>query len=254
MPDIPGWDDEIHGSVRSLLVLVGDRLALCTTSMQHSRVRQYAAAYLARVRRLIIGMDILYESDMPDVLGGVLRMCLEAWVTGMWVLALGDDALAVLDADLVKERNRLIERADLDLAKFDPVDDASALPSVETRFQAVEKHLVAEGDATAGELVRWAYNVVYRAESGEGIHAGLASVLFHLTEESGRLGIAVARQEAGDGAGKVLWAATLLAMLARRVFQGFGIGTDDLDEMASPIQRLAVQLNDNPPDPDPRDS
>ena len=35
-------------------------------------------------------------------------------------------------------------------------------------------------------------------------------------------------REAGDGANKLLWAATLLAMLARRVFQEFGIGVREL--------------------------
>ena len=57
-------------------------------------------------------------------------------------------------------------------------------------------------------------------------------------------------REAGDGAGKLLWPATLLAMLARRVFQEFGIGVRELDEVAAPIQRLAVDLNENPPQPE----
>ncbi len=106
---------------------------------------------------------------------------------------------------------------------------------------------MAEGDAVAGELVRWAYQVVYAAESGEGIHAGFASVIGHLVERPQCWGIRRDRYEAGDGAGKILWAATLLAMLARRVFQEFGIGVSDLDEVAAPIQRLAVDLNENAP-------
>jgi acetyl-CoA acetyltransferase len=72
-------------------------------------------------------------------------------------------------------------------------------------------------------------------------------VLRHMIEEPEWWGVALVRQEPGDGAGKILWVATLLAMLARRVFRTFGIGTDDLDEVASPIQRLAVDLNDNHP-------
>ena len=86
MPDIPGWDDEIHGAVRAFVELVGERLALCTTSTRYPLVRQCAAIYLARMRRLIIGMDLLYEAEMPDLIGGEMRMCLEAWVAGMWVL------------------------------------------------------------------------------------------------------------------------------------------------------------------------
>lgn len=182
MPDIPGWDEEFHGSIKALVQLVGDRLDLCTTSVEQLQVRQCAAAYLARVRRLIIGMDMLFEAEMPDLIGGLLRMCLEAWVTGMWVLTVGTEALAILNADHVKRNNRIIERAGLDLQALDASPDAPGLPGIRDRFQAVEDHLVAQGDAVAGEIVRWAYEVVYAAESGEGVHAGFASVIGHLVE------------------------------------------------------------------------
>jgi hypothetical protein len=249
MPDIPGWDEEIHGAIRALVEVVGDRLQLCTTSTQQTQVRQVAAAYLARVRRLVVGMDALYEAEMPDVIGSVLRVCLEAWITGMWVLVVREEALVALNADYVRRGNLLIERAGLDVESLDPVDEESALPSVKARFEAVEDRLVAEGDGNVGEVV-WTYQLVYGAESSESIHAGLASVIRHLIEEPEWWGVAVIRQQPGDGAGKILWAATLLAMLARRVFREFAIGTDDLDEVASPIQQLAVDLNDNlPQDP-----
>lgn len=183
---------------------------------------------------------------MPDLMGGVLRTCLEAWVTGMWVLAVREEALEILDANYVHRANLIIENAKLDVEKLAPVTGAPKLPHIEDRFQAVENHLVAEGDGNAGEVV-WTYHLVYGAESGEGIHAGLASVVGHLIEGPGWYGISVERQQPSDGAGKILWAATLLAMLARRVFQEFGIRVSDLDEVAAPIQRLAVNLNDNPP-------
>ena len=80
---------------------------------------------------------------------------------------------------------------------------------------------------------------------------GLISVLGHLILDPDRWEIRTDRYESGDGAGKILWAATLLAMLARRVFREFGIETDYLDEVASPIQRLAVDLNENPLGADP---
>jgi hypothetical protein len=249
MPDVPGWDEEIHASIKALVHLVGDRLDLCTTGVDQGRqVRQVAAAYLARVRRLLMGMDVLYEAEMPDLIGGLLRICLEAWVTGMWVIAVGDETLDILNAHYVFRNNLIIENAELGLQALDPVDDAPHLPHVEKRFQAVEEHLVADGDANIGEVVRWAYRVVYAAESNEAIHAGYASVLGHTVERPQWWGIRQSRYESGDGAGKVLWAATLVAMLARRVFPEFSIGIGDLDEAAAPIQRLAVYLNDNPPE------
>jgi hypothetical protein len=210
-------------------------------------VRQCAAGYLARVRRLVLGMDVLYEAEMPDVLGGVMRMCLEAWVTGMWVLSVGEDALTMLEADRVTQKNLLIERAGFDLEPEQPLEGAAALPKVWQRFEAVDAHLVAEGDANRGEIV-WTYKAIYGAESGEGVHAGLASVTpRHLVSRPEWVGMVVDGDEAGDGSGKVLWAATLLAMLARRVFVEFGIGTADLDEVAVPIQQLAVSLNKDAP-------
>ena len=255
MPDVPGWDEEIHASIKALVQLVGDRLDRCTTGVDQGRqVRRVAAAYLARVRRLLIGMDVLYEAEMPDLIGGLLRICLEAWVTGMWVLAVGDETLDILNAHHVFRNNLIIENAELGLQALDPMDDAPHLPHVEKRFQAVEDHLVADGDANVGEVVKWAYRVVYAAESNEAIHAGYASVLGHTVEAPQWWGIRQNRYQSGDGAGKILWAATLLAMLARRVFPEFGIGISDLDEAAAPIHGLAVYLNENPPresDPTP---
>jgi hypothetical protein len=117
-------------------------------------VRQCAAAYLARTRRLIIGMDLLYEAEMPDLIGGELRMCLEAWVTGMWVLAVGTEALDILNADHVRRNNRIIERAGLDLQALDPVADAPGLPGIRDRFQVVEDHLVhSRGNNT--DVISW---------------------------------------------------------------------------------------------------
>ena len=162
MADIPGWDDEIHGTVRALIELVGDRLTYCTTSPRYPLIRQCAAAYLARARRLLIGMDVLYEAEMPDVLGGVLRIFLEAWITGMWVLMAGDEVLVTLDAHNINQSRGFFEALadldldlDLDLESLDPVDGASAFPKLQDRFRLVEAQLVAEGGTRprrAGEL------------------------------------------------------------------------------------------------------
>ena len=102
----------------------------------------------------------------------------------------------------------------------------------------------------AGQVL-WSYRLVYGGESQKGVHAGLAAVLGHLDESDERPWVAIhaVRREAGDGAGKVLWATTLLVILARRVFNVFGISVDDLDELAAPIQHLAQDLNDSQPLP-----
>ena len=109
MSDIPGWDEEIHDAIKALALLVGDRLPLMTTGDGHPQTRQLAAAYLARVRRLVMGMDVLYEAGMPDVLGGVLRVCFENWLTGMWVLVAREDALERLSANHAFRSNQVIK-------------------------------------------------------------------------------------------------------------------------------------------------
>jgi hypothetical protein len=109
---------------------------------------------------------------------------------------------------------------------------------------------VAEGDAIAGQVL-WSYRLVYGGESQEGIHAGLAAVFGHLDDNDERpwVGVREARRESRDGAGKILWATTLLVILARRVFLEFGVTVEDLDGLAAPIQRLAQELNEAHPLP-----
>jgi len=241
--EIPGWDDEIQNAIKTLVRLVGERLALMTTGDDAVGVRQLAAAYLARVRRLVVGIEVLYEQGMPDLIGALMRVCLEAWVTGMWVLYVGPDALDILSANHVYRSNQLIEAAELDLELLDAIEDAPNLPHIEKRTKVVEQRLVEEGEASEKELL-WSFRLVYGGESGAGIHAGLASVMGHFNEQPGWTGVFPERQEVNDGSGKLLWVAPLLAMLARRVFIEFGIDVEELDQVASPIQRLGVALNE----------
>ena len=244
MVEVPGWNEEIHDAIKALAQLVDDRLPLLTTDENHSQVRQLAAAYLARVRRLIVALDVLFGAGMPDAMGGVLRICLEAWVTGMWVLCVGQKAVDMLGADYGVTSNRYIVRTGIEVELLDVVEDAPQLPNVAERTEAVETHLVEEGDAKVGELM-WSFRLVYGGESAAGIHAGLASVCGHIDEQDASTGVRSARLEASDGSGMLLWAATLLAMFARRVFLAFAVEVDDLDNAAEPIQRLGVELNES---------
>jgi len=240
--EIPGWDEEIHSAIKAMVRLVGSRLDLLTTSDDHSQVRQCAAAYLARVRRLVIGMDVLFEARMPDLMGGIMRICWEQWVTGMWVLCVGQDALDALEAHYRRESNQRITAAEMDADLLDEIEGPT-LPKPRKRVEVVEAHLVAEGDATPGSLL-WTHHLVYTSESALGIHAGVSSILLHLEDQGGRMGVHAVPQEPHDGSGKLLWVSPLLGMLARRVFIEFGVRVDDLDETAAPIQRLATGLNE----------
>jgi len=240
--ELPGWNEEIHGSIKALVVLVGDRLPLLTTSEDYPLVRQYAAAYLARVRRIVIGMDVLYEAEMPDLIGGLLRICFEAWIVGMWVLCVREDAVNRLIVEHPVRSNRLIDRADIPVEPLEEIEGRQT-PSLADMARAVEAALVEEGDGHPGELM-WSYELVYGGVSNAGVHASLASILGHLEDQGNRVAVLATRTEANNGSGKLLWAAPLLAMLARRVFLEFGVGVEDLDRTAEPIQRLAVELNE----------
>ena len=163
-------------------------------------------------------------------------------MTGMWVLLLGQDAVDISLADHVENSNKLIKGAGLNVAVLDAVNDALRLPNMADRTKAVEKFLVAEGDGSDDEL-HWSYRLVYKGESGGGVHAGFASVVGHLDPQPAWAGIRLSREEAGDGSGKLLWAAPP-AMLARRVFLVFDFATDALDKAAEPIQKVAVRLSE----------
>jgi hypothetical protein len=245
MSDIPGWSDGIHDSIRAVSSLVGSKFMYMTTGPNVPIVRQLTAAYLARVRRLLVAMDVLYDAELPDVLGGELRVLVEAWVTGMWVHYSDSEAVDRLEADYYGRSNILIEAAKLPVPPFEIMDpNADWLPRIKDRTEAVERFLVAEADAAEGELLWSVYHLVYGGESLRNIHAGYAAVDRHLDVRPGWIGLHSERQDGNDGSGKLLWAATLLAMLARRVFKEFDLDTDELDALAHPIQRLGLDLNE----------
>jgi hypothetical protein len=137
--------------------------------------------------------------------------------------------------------NQLVRQAGLTMPLVAVPADAPTPPDVARMASAVGDYLVAQGDDAASE-VRWCYDLVYRHQSAFGVHGGLAAVSGHLTQENGWLGVSAERLEA-DASGELLWGATLLHVLARRVFLEFGIGVADLDETGAPIRDAARRLN-----------
>ena len=62
------------------------------------------------------------------------------------------------------------------------------------------------------------------------VHAGLGTVIGHRQDTGERIDVVLVRSEANDGKGEILWAATLLATLAHRVFAEFGASTAVVDD------------------------
>ena len=197
-----------------------------------------------------MGMDVLYEAEMPDLIGGLLRICLEAWVTGMWVRAVGDETLDILNAHYVFRNNLIIENAELGLHRLSTRWTARSTSRMSRsgfrRWRTTSSLMVTQTS------VKWSSGPTgwsMRRSSNEAIHAGYASVLGHTVERPQWWGIRQSRYESGDGAGKILWAATLLAMLARPRVPGVRYRDRRLgrDSCADPAAH-AVYLNDNPPE------
>jgi hypothetical protein len=215
-----------------MLALIEDRMPHLTST--EATVRQTAAAYLARCRRLLIAMDALREEQLIDVTSLPLRPLFEAWLVAMWVLYEREPAVNRLVEDYQASLEKMNRLANLG---WDPALYASGdqLPSVETLCQKVGNHLQADGQANARSHLDFTYNLIYRGESLRSIHAGLGTAEGHVRESGGRMEIVPVRYEAGDGKGEVLWAATLVAMLAHRVFDLFGLSVRRLDELGLAI-------------------
>ena len=50
-------------------------------------------------RTQLVAMDVLYEAGVPDAGGIPLQVCVDAWVTGKWVVLIGREAVNPLNAD-----------------------------------------------------------------------------------------------------------------------------------------------------------
>src|SRR5207253_661917 len=114
MPVIEAWD-VLYGAVTAVNDFVGRRLPLMTTSHAHDIGRQVPAAYLARCRRLLSGMDLLRQSAMVDLVGVLMRVFFETWLHGMWVALEGQEVIDRLSVDYERQVNKLIRLAGLGL-------------------------------------------------------------------------------------------------------------------------------------------
>lgn len=231
---VPQWD-RTHQAILDVVEFIAARLDLLTSSSA-CRSRQVAAGYLARCRRLLLAMDLLRLNGFIDGVGLALRPFFEAWLYGMWAL-LGDpsviDKLVSGYKDQIEKMNRL---AGLELKDIEGWEKEPEGPAVEYIAREVDRLLSEAGDSGA-DTVFWSYQMVYRNESQESIHGGLGSVLGHLRQGSGDwLGVREIRGDVGDATGDLLWAAVLLVIFARRIFQRFGIATAPLDAAAAPLE------------------
>jgi hypothetical protein len=153
-PEIPDWSGK-HDTILSLAGLVQQRLPLLTSAPGYES-REVAAAYLARCRRLILGMDLLRREGFADLIGALLRILFENWLHGMWVLLGGVPILESLKEAHQGERERLNRMAQLELDDLVGAELGIRGISVEAISQQVGRMLVAAGDPGGAHLV-WSY-------------------------------------------------------------------------------------------------
>src|SRR6516165_5421925 len=110
--DVPNWDEH-HRSIRTLADLIEQRVPLLT-SRPALAARQYAAAYLARCRRLVLAIDAV-RGEFPDAVGALLRPMFETWLTATWLVLDPDEALPALANDYKVEVEKMTRLAGLDV-------------------------------------------------------------------------------------------------------------------------------------------
>jgi hypothetical protein len=149
----------------------------------------------------------------------------------------------MLDADYVVQTNRYIVNTGLDIPLLPEIEGVPKLPELWRRRDALEAHLVGAGDAQSGDL-KMTYEIVFKGESGTGVHGGYQSVYGHVDSEDGRnwIGVRSERLEVDSGADKLVWGSSLLMSLAERVFGVFGVGLTDLEQSTLPIRIATARL------------
>lgn len=93
-------------------------------------------------------------------------------------------------------------------------------------------------DDQAGETQEFftrLYEQSYRFGSMAGTHAGIGTIAGHHADRGGGLAVRAVRHTTDDGTGAVVFAASLLALLASHVFRHFGVSTDRCDELFTAI-------------------
>lgn len=242
MPDVDDWDDTVLPAIKDILQNIGDHLP-DLRSEEFPQSRLMAAAYLARLRRLVLGMESLYKDDLPDVMGIVLRSAYEVFITGMWVHLDGDEATARLNVVYPGQMNRIIMNLRID-ADLVPSVEGRGVLKVKQMTEAVAAAMAARGEPGTEGLME-VHDQLFGSESTFSVHAGLPAVNMHLDLDGDSPWVRVreARLEAGDGSGKLIVATTLLAMLATKVYESFGLDADRLNELALPIVTTAEETD-----------
>ncbi len=227
------WEDR-HADILRLISLTGESLPhMVFDGTIWDEPLMYTAAYFARCRRLLIGMEALIEQELPDVSGVFVRPLLECWLRGLWLLNGGQEAYATLRTVADVSVTQWNERQSTG-------DWAAEMQRISTREIGALK-LVKElapligGNAISnGPALLESYCMLYGLESERDIHHGLEAVEGHIAATgTGPLAILPERIEPWDIRNQLTWGAHLLIVFARFLYPHFGLSIEPLDSLPS---------------------
>jgi hypothetical protein len=168
-----------------LITLIEQRIPDLTSrpDLMH---RQFAAVALARCCRLYRAIGALNRAEMMDVCSLPVRPLYEAMLIGFYTLYGGEDAYDIVRGAYVRELRLLPAAARAGSTLTDdwtgPVDKIRWENLARTVGKLMEDEA---GDAGASAFFSSWYNLLYRKESMNSIHAGVGSLGLHAQQRSG---------------------------------------------------------------------
>lgn len=225
---------ELVEHVRSLL----DDL----TSRRNLRPRHFAAMSLARMTRLVESMIELVDAGFGDVVEGVGRTGVETFALGLYVLYGGGDAFDHVRGAHIRQR-RTLSYVGIDAPEWEELLElerdwdgpTDKIVWQDLITQRLPQLIDPQGRTNAGVFFERLYGQTYRFGSMAGTHAGIGTIAQHHLDRGPLLGVRSVGHTTDDGTGALVFAATLLAMLASHVFHAFGIGTSRCDELLATL-------------------
>jgi hypothetical protein len=212
------------------------------TSAPELMPRQFAALAVARCCRLFRAIGVLTEAGMTDLCSLPVRPLYEVMLVGFYTLYGGHDAYDEVRGAYVRELGLLPEVA----REGSSLVENWAGPKNRINWEDLGRKVGALMEEKAGEpnatafLTSW-YDLLYRGESINAVHAGVGSLQRHLIHGDGWVGTSVVGKPVDvEGTGPLLVAAVLLGLLAYHVIKAFGFSAE---VMGSLHEALKVEVN-----------
>ena len=224
-----------------LLDLLGSHHPLLTS--RPDATRQIAAGGLMRAEALLRGLRCVLDCDRDDLAGVFIRLILECWGVGMYLLLFGDEAAEHVRGYYRKRYDQYLSNLPAEVNAPAPSEGYwDAWP--DARREQIFKDICERVEAKLSEDPRGgpvehsgisSYNVLYTLESAFSIHAGYASFTRYLAlsqDESVEHVVAQPSSDTMRDRGEYVGAG-YVALLAWYVHDAFGISTNELGDRAS---------------------